>query len=109
HHSAHELARLDALGDAGAGGDCRAVADGNVLVGSDLARDDAIAAHRTSARKPGERRHDGVFADLDVVADLNQVVELRAAPDARAAEARAVDAAVRADLRVVFDHDAAHL
>src|SRR5215510_2640855 len=109
HHSAHELARLDALGDAGAGGDGRAVADGDVLVGSDLARDDAIASYRGSARKAGERRHDGVLADLYVVADLDQVVELRAAPDARAAEARAVDTAVSADLDVVLDHDAAHL
>src|SRR5262245_45156418 len=109
HHSTHELTRLDALGDAGAGGNGCAVADGDVLIGSDLACDDAIAAHRGPARKAGERRHDGVFADLDVVADLDQVVELRSAPDARTAEARAVDAAVRADLDFVFDHDAAHL
>src|SRR5262245_24274779 len=109
HHSAHELAPLDALGDAGAGCDGRAVADGDVLVGSDLARDDTIASHRGSARKAGERRHDSVLADLDVVADLDQVVKLRAAPDACAAEARAVDAAVGADLDVVLDHDAAHL
>src|SRR5262245_59563837 len=43
------------------------------------------------------------------MADLYQVVELRPATDAREAEARAVHAAIRAYLDVVFDHDAAHL
>src|SRR5262249_18763820 len=74
-----------------------------------LARDDAIAAYRGSAGKPGEGGHDGVFADLDIVADLDQVVEFCPATNSRAAESRAVNAAVRADLDIVFDHHAAHL
>src|SRR5262249_39920711 len=109
HHTANEFARPDAFGDAGAGGDDRAFADGDVLVSSDLAGDDAIAFHSGSARKPCKSRHDGVFTYLDVMADLYQVVELRPATDAREAEARAVYAAIRAYLDVVFDHDAAHL
>src|SRR5262249_54935346 len=106
-HPAHQLARLDTLGHTGAGGDDRAVADRDVLVGSDLAGHHSIGAPRGPARNPRERGHDRVFADLDVVADLDQVVELRAPPDARAAEPRAVDAAVGPDLYIVLDHHAA--
>src|SRR5262245_19761637 len=98
HHSAHQLAGIDALRHAGAGGDDRAVAYGDVLVGSDLSGDDTISSDRGSTRKPCERRHDRILADFYIVADLNQVVELRAAADARDAKARAVDRAVRADL-----------
>src|SRR4030095_2479664 len=103
------LCRSNAFGRAGARHNDRAVADADVLIGSDLPGDDAALADLGAAGKACERSHNGLFADLNVVAELDQVVELRAAPDARFAEARAVYATICAEFHLVFDDDASDL
>ena len=50
-----------------------------------------------------------MLADAAVVPDLHEIVDLRAGADARAARLRAVDARVRADLDVVFEHHVSDL
>src|SRR4051812_24384275 len=64
--------------------------------------------HHTAADSRLRRNHNAL-ADVAVVADVDHVVELRAAPDARATERRAIDAGVRAELNVVFDHNGSDL
>ena len=48
-----------------------------------------------------------MLADDAIVADLNEAVDLRAGPDPRVAHGAPVDGAVRPDLHIVADRDAA--
>jgi hypothetical protein len=55
------------------------------------------------------RTEQGIFADLRSVADLHQIVDLDPSSDVSFADAGAVDAGVRLNLDVVFDHDRSRL
>lgn len=50
-----------------------------------------------------------MLADTAVVSDLHEIVDLRAGADSRAAGLGAIDACVRTNLHIVFQHDVADL
>src|SRR5207244_496088 len=101
--------RANILRDTRLPGDCNVVTDSDVLIRSNLARDDAALSNTSSARKPRESGDDCVFADIAVVTDLNQIVEFHAAAQHRIAEAAAINRAVSPDLTVILDANSTEL
>src|SRR5215510_8405633 len=102
-------AGLDVGRHAGLRADQRAVADTHVVGHPDLARQNHPPSEPRAARDPDLRHKDRVLTHLHVVPDLDEIVDFRAAADDGMAERRAVDGAVRADLHIVLDDDAAGL
>src|SRR5678815_3212307 len=79
-----------------------------------VSKADLTAHHRVildhhAATAPRLRREHDALANVAVVTHVNHIVELRTTPDARATQRSAVNARVRADLDVVFDHNRADL
>src|SRR5438876_1106492 len=74
-----------------------------------LASDNDIVFDGDAAGESCLCRNDDVLADLAVVADVHQIVYLRAAADTGGLKRTAVNAAVRADLDVVFDYQLSDL
>src|SRR6185369_15071781 len=109
HGAAHDGARTHALGDSRLAHDDGAFAYRDVRLRADLSGDHATTPDLRASGEAGLRRHDRVFAKLAVVADLYEIVELDAAPQHRVCKTAAIDRAVRADLAIVFDADAAKL
>jgi hypothetical protein len=109
HHTANDLACVNALGDACPSGDHRMITDCDVLIRANLTGNDHASTNLRSSRKACERRHNGIFAYFTVVTDLNQVVELGTAPDPCYSEASPVDTAIRPDLHIIFDDHASQL
>src|SRR6188474_1754204 len=74
-----------------------------------VSKPDLTANHRVildhhAATDPRLRRDHDALANVAVVTHVNHVVELRATTDARATQRSAVNARVRADLDVIFNH-----
>src|SRR5919201_2096195 len=102
-------ARVEIARDAGLRADQRAVTDAHVVGHTDLSGQDDAASQPRAAGDADLRDQDRVLADLHVVTELHEIVDLGPAADDRIAECRAVDRAVRTDLDVVLDDDAARL
>jgi hypothetical protein len=109
HHTADDLACVNAVGDACSSGDHRVITDCDVLIRANLTGNDHASTNLRSSRKACERRDNGIFAYFTVVSDLNQVVELGTAPDPRYSEASPVDTAIRPDFHIIFDDHASQL
>jgi hypothetical protein len=80
-----------------------------VIPKTNLSADHRVVFDHDAAADPRLRRNHDAFADVAVVTDVNHVVELRTASDARATQCGAIDASVRAELNILFDHDRADL
>ena len=86
----HDCARANVFSHTGLPRNCDSIADGYVLVRSDLSCDYATLPCASAARKTCQRSNHSVFAYVAVVANLNQVVELHSAPEHCVAETASV-------------------
>lgn len=90
-------------------GDEGTFADSQVARGSHTRHDDRAPPDDRTSREAGLGNDQGILTDVAVVRDLDLIVDLGTAPNSRFVEGRPIDGRIRADLDVVFEHNAAPL
>src|SRR5690606_6646019 len=104
-----EAGPANGAGDQAHGRNRDVVADFEMAEDARAAADPAATPDARAAGDADAAGDCAALAQLHVVRDLDEVVELAAVADDRVVERAAIDGAVRADLDIVADHDAAEL
>ena len=95
--------------DPGLRSDLRVVADIDMSAETYLSANHAPVAYLRRTGDAYLSRHDGVFANLDVVRDLDEVVELNTFTDNGRIHHRAIDGRIGSHFYIVFKHDITEL